>query len=291
MQQFVNALALGCAYGLFALGFTLIFGILDVVDLSYGAVFMVGAYVSWYAVSFFHLDLWVALVAAFCVAGLLSALIDQLVLRPLRRRGAPHLIPMIATIGIGIMLTNGAQEVFGASNHSFPLGVMPSKSFVIMGAHVGMIDIVVIALSIALMVALIYAVKYSRFGRSLRAVAESPKASRLLGINVEGVFVSTRFFAGGLGGVAGVLLGLSSDAIYPVMGESMLLIGISVVIVGGLGSIAGAVLGGLFIAFSQVLSIVYLGSENRNLVAFGLLFLVLIVRPQGLLGRPAQRKA
>lgn len=290
-QQFVNALSLGCVYALFALGFTLIFGVLGVINLAHGAVFMVGAYAALFVVQHFSLPLWAGLMAAFFVAGFTGVIIDYLVLKPLRKRNAPHLIPMIATIGVGIILNNGAQGIFGASNLRFPHGTVPEEVVEIAGLHLTVIELGIIFLSFALMAVLMYVMRRTQFGRALRAIAESPKAAWLLGINVEKLFVTTSFAAAALGGVAGVLIGLYSNALFPLMGQPMLHKGIAVIILGGMGDIRGAMLGGLFLGFAEVLSVAYIGSTMRDAVAFGLLFLILLVRPQGLFGKVVQRKA
>lgn len=290
-QQFVNALSLGCVYALFALGFTLVFGVLGVINLAHGAVFMVGAYTALIVVSHLSLPLWAALVAAMLVAGAVGALTDTLVLKPLRKRNAPHLIPMIATIGVAIILNNGAQAIFGAGNLRFPFGTVPEGVLQVAGLHVTVIELVIIFLSFLLMAALLLVMRRTQFGRALRAIAESPKAAWLLGINVEQLFLTTSFAAAGLGGLAGVLIGLYSNALYPLMGQPMLHKGLAVIILGGMGDIRGAMLGGLFLGFAEVLSVAYIGSTMRDAVAFGLLFLILLVRPQGLFGKVVQRKA
>ncbi|MBN9462515.1 MAG: branched-chain amino acid ABC transporter permease [Burkholderiales bacterium] len=290
-QQFVNALSLGCVYALFALGFTLIFGVLGVINLAHGAVFMVGAYAAIVAVDWLALPMWAGLIAALLTGGLCGVLTDRLVLQSLRRRGAPHLIPMIATIGVAIILNNSVQGIFGAANLRFPQGSVPDEVLQLAGLHVTVIELGIIFLSFALMLVLIYVMRGTQFGRALRAVAESPKAAALLGIDVERMFRVTTFAAGALGGVAGVLIGLYSNAVFPLMGQSMLHKGIAVIILGGMGDIRGAMLGGLFLGFAEVLSVAYVGSTMRDAVAFGLLFLILLVRPQGLFGKVVQRKA
>ena len=220
-QQFVNALSLGCVYALFALGFTLVFGVLGVINLAHGAVFMVGAYAALSVVQHFGLPLWAALMVAFFVAGFTGVIIDYLVLKPLRKRNAPHLIPMIATIGVGIILNNGAQGIFGASNLRFPHGTVPEEVIEIAGLHLTVIELGIIFLSFALMALLMFVMRRTQFGRALRAIAESPKAAWLLGINVEKLFITTSFAAAALGGVAGVLIGLYSNALFPLMGQPM----------------------------------------------------------------------
>ena len=289
-QQLVNALSLGCVYALFALGFTLIFGVLGVVNLSHGAVFMVGAYAAEQAVARFALPLWGALLFAFLFCGLLGLAIDVLVLRPLRARNAPHLIPMIATIGVAIILNNGIQGIFGAESRRFPPSLVPEDVLMLGGLQMTVLELGIILLSFALMTVLLLALKKTQLGRALRAIAESPKAAYLLGINVEGLFFMTSFAAAGLGGVAGVLIGVYSKALFPLMGQPMLHKGIAVIILGGMGDIRGALIAGLFLGFAEVLSVAYIGSSMRDAVGFGLLFLILLVRPKGLFGTLQERK-
>ena len=289
-QQLVNALSLGCVYALFALGFTLIFGVLGVVNLSHGAVFMVGAYAAEQAVVRFAFPLWGALLFAFVFCGSLGLLIDFLVLRPLRARSAPHLIPMIATIGVAIILNNGVQGIFGAQNLRFPSGLVSEDSLQLGNITLTALELGIILMSFVLMAVLLLTLKKTQLGRALRAIAESPKAAYLVGINVEGLFYLTSFAAAGLGGLAGVLIGLYSNALFPLMGQPMLHKGIAVIILGGMGDIRGALLGGLFLGFAEVLSVAYIGSSMRDAVAFGLLFPILLLRPKGLFGTLQERK-
>ena len=167
-QQFVNALSLGCVYALFALGFTLVFGVLGVINLAHGAVFMVGAYAALTVVQNLALPLWAGLVAAFVVAGLTGVIIDYLVLKPLRKRNAPHLIPMIATIGVGIILNNAAQGIFGASNLRFPHGTVPEEVIEVAGLHLTVIELGIIFMSFALMAVLMFVMRRTQFGRAAR---------------------------------------------------------------------------------------------------------------------------
>ena len=290
-QQLVNALSLGSVYALFALGFTLIFGVLGVINLSHGAVFMLGAYAALQAVLKLHLPLWAALIVALLFSGVIGMLIDVMVLRPLRRRNAPHLIPMIATIGIGIFFNSAVQGLFSADNQRFPSDLLPDQQLYFWGVQVSVLEIAIIALSFVLMGALFFVMNRTQIGRALRAIAESPKAAALLGVNVEGLFLLTSFTAAALGGVAGVLIALYSNAVCPLMGQPILHKGIAVIILGGMGDIRGALVGAMFLGFAEVLSVAYIGSTMRDAVGFGLLFLVLLLRPQGLFGKVLERKA
>lgn len=299
-QQLINALSLGCVYALFALGFTLVFGVLGVINLSHGAVFMLGSYVALLLVSHLEWPLWLAMLAAALASGVTGLLIDWLVLRPLRAREAPHLIPMIATIGVTILITSLMQGFFGAEVQRFPFGIVPEDSFNFLlpwqaadsePLHVTLLQLMIVFISFALMALLLFIMRRTQIGRALRAIAESPKAAYLLGINVEGMFRLTSFVAAALGGIAGVLIGLSFNAISPFMGQPALHKGIAVIILGGMGDIRGALIGGLFLGLVEVMSVAYLSSDYRDAVSFGLLFLILLVRPSGLFGRVLERKA
>lgn len=290
-QQLINALSLGSVYALFALGFTLVFGVLGVINLSHGAIFMLGSYAALLLVQQLALPLWLAMLAAMVVTGLIGLIVDILVLKPLRKRNALHLIPMIATIGVAIMLTNLAQGLFGAENQRFPVGTIPEDSVTFGNLHVTAVQIGIVLIAFVLMLVLLTIMRRTQLGRALRAIAESPKAAYLLGINVEGLFYLTSFAAAALGGAAGVLVGLSFNAISPFMGQPMLHKGIAVIILGGMGDIRGAMIGGLFLGFAEVLTVAYISSDFRDAVAFGLLFLILLVRPSGMFGKVLERKA
>jgi branched-chain amino acid transport system permease protein len=278
-------------YALFALGFTLVFGVLGVINLSHGAIFMLGSYSALLLIERLGLPLWAALLASMLAAGVIGLLVDVLVLRPLRRRDAPHLAPMIATIGVATMLTSLAQGLFGAENRRFPHGTIPEQSLGVGELHVTALQAGIVLVAFLLMLALLAVMRRTQLGRALRAIAESPKAARLLGIDVEGLFLLTSFAAAALGGAAGVLVGLSFNAISPFMGQPMLHKGIAVIILGGMGDIRGAMLGGLFLGFAEVLTVAYISSDFRDAVAFGLLFLILLLRPSGLFGATLERKA
>ncbi|MES1163166.1 MAG: branched-chain amino acid ABC transporter permease, partial [Rhizobacter sp.] len=210
-QQLVNALSLGCVYALFALGFTLIFGVLGVINLSHGAVFMVGAYAALQVVTKLGWSLWASLLASLVICAALGLAIDYFVLRPLRKRNAPHLIPMIATIGLAIFFNSATQGIFGAENLRFPSELVPDAQLHFLGVQISVLEVAIIVLSFALMGTLFVVMRKTQLGRALRAIAESPKAAALLGINVEGLFYLTSATAAALGGVSGVLIALYSN--------------------------------------------------------------------------------
>lgn len=290
-QQIVNAISLGGVYALFALGFTLIFGVLNVVNLAHGAVFMLGAYAALHAVLRLGLPLLVSILFAMVVTGVAGWLLDRLIFAPLRARSAPHLAPMIATIGLAIVLTSIVEGSFGAANLRFPADVLPAETLSIANIQVTWLELRIIFLAFVVMGVLLWGLKKTRAGCALRGLAESSKAAALLGVDVEGLFRLTAVIAAILGGVAGVLIALYSNAVFPHMGQPMLHKGIAVVILGGMGDIRGALLGGFFLGFAEVFSVAYIGSTMRDAVAFGLLFAILLLRPEGLFGKAAQRRA
>jgi branched-chain amino acid transport system permease protein len=291
LQQLTNGLALGSVYALFALGFTLVFGVLEVINLSQGAIAMLGAFVALLAVTRLGLGLLPAFGLALVASALLGLVVDRVALRPLRARKAPHLAPMIATIGITIFLTSLAEGLFGAQVSRFPFGLVPVGIVEAGPVVVTTLQLVIVGTAVALMVALMLLLGRTRLGTAIRAVAESPRAAALLGIDVERVYMLTAALTAALGGAAGVLIGLSFNAISPFMGEPMLLKGITVIILGGMGDPKGAMAGGLLLGLVEVLSVAYLSSDLRDAIAFGVLFLILVLRPQGLFGRTLARKA
>ena len=290
-QQIVNAISLGSVYALFALGFTLVFGILGVINLSHGGIFMLGAYAALLLTTWFDLSLWIALPTAMVFSGLVGLLIDVLILKRLRQRGAPHLIPMSATIGAAILMTSLAQGVFGSEARRFPLEWFNDEALKLGTITIPLLQAGITTLALVLMVLMMWVLKRTRLGQALRAIAESPRSAALLGIPVERLFHLTSFIAAALGGTAGILIGLSFNAISPFMGQPMLHKGIAAIILGGLGDVRGAVLGGLFLGITEVFAVTFLSSEYRDALSFGLLFLMLLWRPQGLFGASATRSA
>ena len=190
-QQLVNAISLGGVYALFALGFTLIFGVLNVVNLAHGAIFMLGAYTALQAVVLFKFPLALAMGAAIFVTGAAGWLLDRLIFAPLRARQAPHLAPMIATIGLAISLNSTIQGIFGAENLRFPVHGLAAEVLQFGGVQVTWLEIQIILLALILMAVLLWWLKHTRMGCALRALAESRKAAALLGIDVEGLFRMT----------------------------------------------------------------------------------------------------
>lgn len=197
---------------------------------------------------------------------------------------------MVATIGAAIFITSIVLGIFGVENQRFPYESTPTLGWDIGDVHITLIDIMTISITFLLSACLFLATKYTKQGKALRAISENKRAALILGINVEGLFKIVSFAAGFLGGAAGIIYGISYNAMSPFMGQSILDKGIAVIILGGMGDIRGALIGGLFLGFVEVFSVAYLSSNYRDALSFGILFLILLIRPTGLFGKTLERK-
>lgn len=288
-QQLLNGIFSGSIYALFALGYTLIFGVLDILNLAHAAIFMLGAIVSWWLVSEQGWSLLAAFPVAVAIAGLLGIALDRVAFLRLRQRGAPQLSALISSIAMSLIFVGLARLLFKDDRKQFPDGAFPQVYFDIGSIRVRLLDLVILAVSLALMLGLTWLVQRTSLGRAMRAVAESPKAAALLGVNIDRVIMQTFFIASALGGAAGILYGMSLNSIEPGMGSQVELKGLSIIILGGMGSIPGAVLAGFLIGMVEVLSVVFGGSQLKDAFVFIALFLVLLVRPQGIFGQKLGR--
>ncbi len=290
MQQVVNGVFLGAIYGLFAMGYTLVFGVLDLLNLAHSAVFMLGAFVGWELVVALGWPLWLAVVGAIAAGALLGILIERFAFAPLRQRPDTHFAGLISSIALAIVLGAIALGLFGPNTRRFPPDTFPEGRFEFAGASISVLQVVILVVCLVLMLGLQWLVRSSRLGKAMRAVAEDPRAARLMGVNVSGVTMATFALSSALGAAAGVLFALAFNSIQTEMGLAIELKGLAVIVVGGMGSIRGAMLGGLVLGLTEVFAIVWISSSWRDAVAFGLLFLILLVRPNGLLGRGSVRE-
>jgi branched-chain amino acid transport system permease protein len=223
-------------------------------------------------------------------AGVLGWLIDLAAVRPLRKRKFHHLAPMIATIGCATIVISISQGIFGAEIYRFPFDFMPATSFSIAAIQLTLLQVIIIGVALFLMLIIIFLLNKTKWGKAVRAVAENSRTAALLGIPVERVFQITAFSASALGGAAGVLTGINFNAIHAFMGGPIMHRGIAVIILGGMGDIRGAVIGGLILGFAEIMSVAYLSSDFRDAVSFGLLFIILLVRPSGIFGSKIERE-
>jgi branched-chain amino acid transport system permease protein len=284
MQQLLNGLFIGSIYALFAIGFTLVFGILDRLNLAHPAVFAVSAFVGIELVEVAGLSIWLALPIVFVVGGLLGLLIERVAFRPLKNRPDAHFAGLITSIAVAGMFIALLQWRYGPNTRRFPAGSFPETRFSFLGAQVTLVQVAVLVISIVLMLGLTWIVARSRLGRGMRAIAEHPTAARVLGGNVDRVTATTFAISSALGAVAGALFAMNVNSAQLGMGTAIELKGLAVIVVGGMGSLPGALVGGLVLGMAEVFAVQYIGSSWRDLIAFGLLFLILLLRPQGLFG-------
>jgi branched-chain amino acid transport system permease protein len=290
-QQIVNGLFLGSIYALFALGYTLVFGVLDILNLAHQAVFMICAYAALVLVVHLHMPIFAALPVAVLAGGLLGMVVDRVAFKPLRGRSDSNIAGLISSIALATILEAAVLQFFGPDVERFPFGTVPTRSMKIGGAVVSELQIVIIAIAVAMLLGLTWLLRRTRLGRRIRAVAESPKAARVLGVDVDRIISASFFVSSALGAAAGVLFGLAFNNVAPDMGRSVELKGLAVIVLGGMGSMPGAALAGVALGLLEVFTVAWIGSSYRDAVAFGVLFLVLVLRPRGLLGPAALREA
>jgi len=304
IQQFLNGLSIGSIYAIFALGYTLIFSILGIINFAHGAIFTLGAYLTYAlmgeAFGFngllanaalpIKLPFPIALILGSIIAGLVGVAIERIAFRPLRIRGADPLLTVVSSLGVALIIVNLIQVLVGAENYTFPgntFGNLPAAfNF---GSEenpipIRTVQIVIFLVSVLVLAILTYFINYTKYGKAMRAVAEDPTTASLLGINTDGFIVLTFFISSFLAGVAGSLVGSSVSIAGPYFGIAFGLKGLAVIVLGGLGSIPGAVVGGLLIGLVEAF-VPGQYSAYKDAVAFGILFIMLLVRPQGLLGR------
>jgi branched-chain amino acid transport system permease protein len=301
-QQLLNAIFTGSIYALFAVGYTLVFGVLDILNLAHSAVFMLGAAITYSLVVNHGQSFWVACLVGIAASALIGLVIEHVCLRPLRRRRAPPIAALISTVGLALILVAAVEQgrpgtlfawlwVDGANSVSLPPGVVPNPTWHVAGLTLEASKVAVVPISIALMLVLGYVIRFTQVGRGLRAVAENPRAARLMGLDVDRMITLTLVISSALGGLAGILFGVALGDISPYIGRDYVEVrGLAVIVLGGMGSIPGAVAGGYLLGLIEVLVLVFVGSNARAGVAFAALFLMLVLRPQGLFGAQLREK-
>ncbi|GAC1305348.1 MAG: branched-chain amino acid ABC transporter permease [Vulcanimicrobiaceae bacterium] len=291
VQQLANGIFLGAVYALFAIGYTLVFGVLDILNLAHAAIFMASAFAALALVGA-GMALLPACALAVVFAGLLGGALDRIAFAPLRKRNAGTLVPLISSIGVAIAIGGVARGIFGPGEHRFPpgtLGALGTTHVALGPVVVTGLDLAILTTALALMGALSFVMRGTPLGRAIRAVAEDRVAAALLGLDLERTIALTFFIASALGGAAGILIGLQYDSVSLEMGSRIELKGLAIIILGGMGSVTGAVIGAFALAIVETLSVAYISSSYRDAVAFGVMFAILVLRPSGLLGKRALR--
>ena len=290
-QQFVNGVLLGATYALFALGFTLMFGVLRVVNLTYGFYFSAGALIALWLTRAFSFPIWAALPLAAVAAGMIAVVLDWILLSRLRRLQAPELASLMVTIGGVLALYSATTAWLGPDIRRFPPDRIAADAFHFGDVRITAAQLLILGATAILVAGLIALLRLTRLGLAIRAMAEKPDAAQLMGIDTGRATAFVSFVSGALAGAGGVLIGLNFNAIHPYMGETMMLRGFVVIIVGGLGDITGALVAGLALGIVEVMTAAYLASSLKEAVAFLILVAVLWTRPAGLFGRAVLRRA
>ena len=294
-QQLVFGLALGTVYGLIALGYTMVYGILFMINFAHGDVFMIGSYLGWGVLAALinaHVGLhpgWVVpllLLVAMTGSGLLGAGLERFAYRPLYARGATRLGPLISAVGASIFLQNAVMLTQGARMKVYMTNLLFPRTWRVQVAGVNISVLVVVMMGVALlmMLGLHLLVQRTTLGRSIRAVAEDREMAAIMGVNVRRIIAITFFLGSALGGAAGVLVGLYYTQIDFFMGYSAGLKAFTAAVLGGIGNIRGAMLGGLVLGIVESLAVTFVNPAFKDVIAFLILILTLVFRPTGLLG-------
>ncbi|WHZ32073.1 branched-chain amino acid ABC transporter permease [Desemzia incerta] len=286
-QQMINGLSLGSIYALIALGYTMVYGIIKLINFAHGDIYMVGAFIGYTMIHSFGMGFFPALLTAMALSALLGVLIERIAYKPLRH--ATRIAVLITAIGVSYLLQNGMLYFYGAEVRSFPQ-VVDNTLFEVAGLQVSRIQLLIFATTLVLMVLLQFIVQKTKMGKAMRAVSTDSSAAQLMGINVDNVISFTFFLGSALAGAAGVLVGLYYNTIDPMMGVAPGLKAFVAAVLGGIGFIPGAVLGGFTIGVIETLVSAYGNSMIRDAVVYGILILILIIRPAGILGKHVKEK-
>ena len=299
-QELVNGITTGALYSLVALGFSMVYGVLKLLNFAHGDLYMVGAYIGFFVIQWFggaaHITIPVPLlllimfVLAAGLVGGLGVAMERFAYRPLR--DAPRIAPLITAIGISFFLESSALLLFGAQYRVYNTAefISLSSGIQIGSVTIDSVQILVLVLGLVLMTGLQLLVNRTRLGRQMRAVAADREAAEMLGINVNRVIASTFFLGSALAGIAGVMGGLLFNQVTATIGFIAGLKAFTAAVVGGIGSIPGAMLGGLLIGVAESMVTGYISSTYTNLIVFGLLIVVMLIRPSGLLGQAQLQK-
>ncbi len=304
LQQLLNGLSIGSVYAIFALGYTLVYSILGIINLAHGAIFTLGAYFTYAlmggtfgfngllanATLPINLPFAMALIIGSSLAGLVGVAMERIAFQPLRRKGSDPLLTVVSSLGVGVVIVNLIQYLVGAESYTFPANTFgnlpPAINFGSLAKPIPIrsVQLIIFVVSVVIVAILTYFINRTKYGKAMQAIAEDPTTASLLGIDSDRFIVLTFFISSFLAGLAGTLVASSVSIAGPYFGIAFGLRGLAVIVLGGLGSIPGAVLGGLLIGVVEALVPAEL-SGYKDAVAFGILFVMLLVRPQGLLGR------
>ena len=286
-QQLVNGLSIGSIYALIALGYTMVYGIIKLINFAHGDIYMLGAYVGFISIAQLHLGFFPALLLAMVVCGVLGVIIERIAYKPLRN--ATRIAALITAIGVSYFLEYSTQKIMGPGVKTYP-SVLSNQTFHVFGIQIQMQQIYILAITIILMLALQFIVRKTKIGRSMRAVSVDADAAKLMGINVDATISYTFAIGSALAGAGGVLVGMYYNTINPLMGMCPGIKAFVAAVFGGIGIIPGAMFGGFFIGIVEALVTAYGSSLYKDAVVYAILILILIIKPAGLLGKNVKEK-
>jgi branched-chain amino acid transport system permease protein len=289
-QQIINGLVLGSVYALIAVGFSLVFSILEIINFSHGSLVMMGVFVS-LALGLAAPNLGFAgiLLPTMVIVAGIGVLIDRVAVDPLRRKNAERSLALVSTLGAAILLEAVAQLIWGAEVRSYPLS-LPHGVIELGSARITYTEVIIVALAALLMVGLQLFVRFTRWGRAIRATAQNPTAAALMGININRTIGLVFAIGSALAAVAGMLMGVYYNFAHPSMGFAPGIKGFVAAVLGGMGSVLGAGLGGILLGMAEVLGGSYISFAYQDAIAFVVLILIFLIRPQGILGTRIKEK-
>jgi branched-chain amino acid transport system permease protein len=288
IQQLVNGISLGSIYALIALGYTMVYGIVKLINFAHGDVFMVGAFIGFYSITILDLGFFPALLISMVACAIFGVLIERIAYKPLRN--ATRIAALITAIGVSLFIEYGTIYIRGAQPEAYPDGIVPLKSLELFGVKISGQSILILGTSVILMVLLQFIVQKTKIGKAMRAVSHDMDAARLMGINVNNTISATFAIGSALAGAAGVIFGVYYTKIEPLMGIIPGLKAFVAAVLGGIGIIPGAMAGGLVLGVIESLVSAAGYSLWRDAVAFIVLILILIFRPAGLFGKNIREK-
>ena len=288
IQQLVNGLAVGSIYALIALGYTMVYGTIKLINFAHGDVYMMGAFIGYFAVMVLKLNVFLALLVAMVACAVLGVVIERVAYKPLRK--STRVAALITAIGVSYLLENVMSYFFGAESRPFPSD-FGTETFTLFGdVSVNGKQILIFGITVLLMALLQFIVRYPKMGKAMRAVAVDEQAAQLMGIDVDGVISFTFALGSALAGIAGVLVGVYYNTISTTMGITVGLKAFVAAVLGGIGSIPGAMVGGYLIGLLETMVSFFGYSPYRDGVVYFLLFIILIVLPAGLFGKNVREK-
>lgn len=287
-QQLVNGIVLGSTYALIALGYTMVYGIAELINFAHGEIYMFGAFVGMMMVTIVGLPFLWALLIAMLAAALLGVTVEFIAYRPLRK--SSRLAALISAIGASIFLQNAALLRWGPQSQAFRPPFSVSAVHLPGGAQISSLQIYILVISLALMVGLHFLITKTKIGRAMRATAQDKETASLMGVNVNRIISFTFAVGSALGAAAGVMVGIYFNSVSPMMGLLPGLKGFVAAVLGGIGNIPGAMLGGVILGVAETMGVAYGDSRYRDAIAFAILIIVLLFKPSGLLGKHVQDK-